>query len=88
VKAFGTSGAMAVSDSIWILDRLGSRLIHSQERLPSFSLFDSVEPIRSQIGPYFHFAVGPKDLNSIDVVLAAEAKVNAKIILREITSTA
>ena len=67
---------------------LDSRPIRSQARLPLFSLFDSVEPIGSQIGPDFHFSVRPKDLNSIDVVFAAETKVNAKIILRKITSTA
>ena len=62
--------------------------IRSRARLLLFRLFDSVEPIRSQIGPDFHFSVGPKDLNSIDVVLAAETKVKAKIILGKVTSTA
>jgi hypothetical protein len=46
-----------------------------------FTLSDGVKPIRRQVGPNFHYSVWPKDLNFIDVVLAAEIKVNTEIIL-------
>jgi hypothetical protein len=76
--------------AIWVLMRTGiARPAQDGESisLSLFSLFDSVEPIRSQMGPDFHFSVRPKDLNSIDVVLEAETEVNTEIMLGKITST-
>jgi hypothetical protein len=51
-----------------------------------FILFYGVEVVNGQIGPNFRLAVRPQDFDFVDTFPTAETEMNAKIVLRKITS--